>query len=239
MDGFSLIWKVFGAIVVGGLIFVAIRELLCWYWKINRQIDILSSIEQKLSLLTGTESIIESLPPVDSPSPKAEPELISYNESFAGRLVFYDKGSNSDGWRYLEAAPASTEWVEKMWGGWGTSVGGTGTAIGTGKSNTEKILAKYGNAEPFTKKTDYAAKLCSDLVYGGFDDWFLPSKDELNQMYINLKKNEIGDLSGDNSYWSSSEASGNHAWHQYFFNGHQNNHLKDHEFKVRAVRAFL
>ncbi|NCC13402.1 MAG: hypothetical protein EOM32_08520 [Spirochaetia bacterium] len=73
----------------------------------------------------------------------------------AGGHDFYDKGSYSNGWRYLEAAPASNEWSGKVWGGYGTQVEGIGSAIGTGASNTEKIVAQFGTAEPYKKKTDY------------------------------------------------------------------------------------
>lgn len=158
-----------------------------------------------------------------------------------GGYIFYDKGSYSDGWRYLEAAPAGNEWRAKVWGGYGTEVGGTGTAVGTGASNTEKIVSKFGNAEPYERNIDYAAKLCADLVVtkGGvtYDDWFLPSKDELNLMYQNLKKNNLGGFSGD-LYWSSSEYNANDAWLQYFDDGGQFYDDRNYDFRVRSVRAF-
>jgi hypothetical protein len=154
----------------------------------------------------------------------------------AGGFVFYDKGAYSDGWRYLEAAPLSTESASKLWGGCNTNVGGTGFSIGTGKDNTEKIVAKYRNAEPYGNKTDYAAKLCLDLVYGGSDDWFLPSKDELSLIYLNLYTRGIGGFSG--GYWSSSEAKAYDAWVQYFDGGGQYDYYKYNGASVRAVRAF-
>jgi len=160
----------------------------------------------------------------------------------AGGYIFYDKGSYSDGWRYLEAAPAGNEWRAKVWGGYGTEVGGTGTAVGTGASNTEKIVAKFGNAEPYERNIDYAAKLCADLVVTKdgvvYDDWFLPSKDELNLMYQNLKKNNLGGFSVD-YYWSSSEYNAYIAWAQHFGNGPQYNYNRSYlAYRVRPVRAF-
>ena len=163
----------------------------------------------------------------------------------SGGYIFYDKGSYSDGWRYLEAAPAGwsggTEDPYKEWGGYGTTLGGIGTAIGTGKSNTDKIVSKFGNAEPDEKKTDYAAKLCSDLKVTKdgvvYDDWFLPSKDELNQMYRNLDKSNLGGFS-DNNYWSSSENDANYAWSQYIYFGVQDTNNRYIYNRVRAVRAF-
>ena len=111
----------------------------------------------------------------------------------AGGLVFHDKGSYSNGWRYLEAAPASTGWGRGeywegvSWGGHGTLVDGTGTEIGTGSSNTQKIVDKLGEG-------DYAAYLCEDLDYGGYGDWFLPSQDELHKMYEKLHKHGVGNF---------------------------------------------
>jgi hypothetical protein len=164
----------------------------------------------------------------------------------SGGYVFYENPDyETDGWRYLEAAPAgwsgSADDPGKVWGGYGTAVeGGTGTAIGTGSSNTQKIVAMFGNAEPYESKTDYAAKLCADYRGGGYDDWFLPSKDELNLMYLNLYMNNLGGFS-DGKYWSSSEYNvyaANHAWYQLFTNGYQYEDDRIHNYGVRPVRAF-
>lgn len=150
-----------------------------------------------------------------------------------GGYVFHDKGSYSDGWRYLEAAPASTEWTSKPWGGWGHEVGAAATDIGTGAANTQAIVAEYGANEPDEGRSDYAAKLCRDLG----DEWFLPSLDELDGMYNNLQRNGIGGF-GNFLYWSSSENFISNAWTQGFGNGNQNNPSKSHEYRVRAARAF-
>ncbi len=144
----------------------------------------------------------------------------------AGGIVFYDKGSYSGGWRYLEAAPSDQGKVQ--WGGYGTTVGGTSTAIGSGNSNTEKIVNKLGSG-------NYAAKICYDLVLGGHDDWFLPSKDELNELY--KQRTTVGGFASDR-YWSSSEYSSDYAWVQRFGNGFQYDYYKYADEPVRAVRAF-
>ena len=155
----------------------------------------------------------------------------------AGGIVFYDKGEYTAGWRYLEAAPASTEWESKPWGGYGTAVGtaAQGTAIGTGAANTQAIVTTYGDEEPFNDRADYAAKLAADLDHGGYDDWFLPSRFELNQMY--LQSEAIGGFA-TTSYWSSSENGLTGAWGQSFDYGFQLDSFKDLELRVRAVRAF-
>jgi uncharacterized repeat protein (TIGR02543 family) len=180
-----------------------------------------------------------------------------------GGLVFYDKGSYSDGWRYLEAAPYG--WYDGgidpslEWGASGYTVDPSvkATAVGTGEANTENIVSYHDtlfNLYPlkgdyYINPTDYseyndgtvAAKVCSEYsVVNGettYDDWFLPSKDELDLMYNNLEVYGLGGFSGF-PYWSSSEHYNNHAWSQYFYNGDQSSNLKNVEIRVRPVRAF-
>jgi len=155
----------------------------------------------------------------------------------AGGILFYDRGDSADGWRYLEAAQTdmNTElrWVAQSYGdNWQSfpSVIGTDTAIGTGRQNTALILSVDANAP--------AAKACADYRGGGFSDWFLPSKDELDFMYRNLRVNNIGGFQ-NSRYWSSSQLD-NHlgAWGQSFGNGSQGGNYKSDAYKVRAVRAF-
>ncbi len=153
----------------------------------------------------------------------------------AGGKIFYENANYvTDGWRYLEAAPSDLS-VTYKWGDTATSVT-TGTAIGTGKSNTAAIVEALDGAG-FTE--DYAAKACADYSSGGKDDWFLPSKDELNELY--KQKNTVGVAS--NIYWSSSEYtsseySASYARGQNFSNGNQSGSYKDTGRHVRAVRAF-
>lgn len=148
----------------------------------------------------------------------------------AGGIIFYDKGSYSDGWRYLEAASEDQSVIAK-WGCYGKSIpGATGIAVSTGKSNTKALLENCGEA-------NMAAKLCTAYRGGGKSDWFLPSKDELNLMYTNLKKNGVGSLASA-TYWSSSEGSANVAWAQSFSSGYKDDYNKYSTGYVRAVRAF-
>jgi TolB-like protein len=147
----------------------------------------------------------------------------------AGGIVFYDKGNFSNGWQYLEAAPAETEFTAP-WGGYDINVAGTATAIGSGKRNTEIIVGKLGISS--------AAGRCSQLDFEGFTDWFLPSRDELDMMYKNLKLMGWGGFSS-NIYWSSSQYDSNSAWRQYFSDGRTGNYdNKNNTSSVRAVRAF-
>ena len=74
-----------------------------------------------------------------------------------------------------------------------------------------------------------------------YSDWYLPSRDELVEMYNTVgnggPEGNIGGFS-NNWYWSSSEYSGNHAWVVDFSNGGTNSGLKDDAYRVRVIRAF-
>jgi len=166
----------------------------------------------------------------------------------SGGYIFYENPNyEADGWRYLEAAPAG-------WSGGSGDPGyrfgyhrpvvvvGTGEGIGSGKENTQKLvgamgLSAYSSYNGSEKTTQYAARMCADYRGGGHDDWFLPSRDELNLMYQNLRRNNLGGFSED-IYWSSSEYNAGGAWAQYFSYGGQGHNYRDNGYRVRPVRAF-
>lgn len=156
----------------------------------------------------------------------------------AGGWVFYEDEAGDFDWTYLEAAPEDTDWADVWWGGYGTLVGAgaQGTAIGTGATNTAAIVAAYGENEPYASRSDYAARLATELVYNGFDDWFLPSRDELDLMFENLHLRGIGGFAPQ-YYWSSSEYSATRVWYRHFGNGIQGN-LGASTSRVRAIRAY-
>ena len=159
----------------------------------------------------------------------------------AGGFVFYDKGEFSDGWQYLESAPANTEFT----GQWGTyslggvlmikgiEVSGTSEALGSGKANTQLILdvLKENN------ERGRVAQMVTQLNINGFTDWFLPSKKELDLMYKNLKACGLGNFN-KGFYWSSSQSNRSFAWVQRFSDGDQSNYSKNNPCAVRAARAF-
>ena len=124
------------------------------------------------------------------------------------------------------------------WGCNGTSISGAGSnGIGSGADNTSAILASC-------LQSGIAAELCDNYTGGGYSDWFLPSKDELDLMYQN--KTTIDATAGANEgsgfggvyYWSSTEGNNNEAWSQVFGDFDQCNCFKGIPFSVRAVRAF-
>ncbi len=127
----------------------------------------------------------------------------------------------------LIAAP-SNQSNGAAWGCLGTITNATGTAIGTGLQNTVYIWLWCPDA-------GIAATLCYDLVLGGYSDWYLPSKDELNILCLN--KAAIGGFVSV-EYWSSSEVSANFASDKDFVNGAQNSTPKNNALAVRAIRTF-
>ena len=118
----------------------------------------------------------------------------------------------------------------------GTNRGAIGTAIGTGFSNTNTIIASQGIIA-----TNYAAGLARAYTGGGYTDWYLPSKEELNKLYLN--RVAIGGfISNSNGlYWSSSEIQSypyHSAWLQDFSNGGPLSIFKDFDVNIRAIRSF-
>lgn len=180
-----------------------------------------------LSLVLGLLGSCDIFGPYDNPIDPKISRIGTFGP--AGGIIFYDKGSYSDGWRYLEAARVDQSTGIKWYNGSYVSVT-TQTDIGSGKANTAAIIAAQGPGQ-------YAASLCDQLVLGGYDDWFLPSKDELNAMYKNLAESDLGGFASE-YYWSSSQHSSDYACDQGFGSGTQYNSSKYHTYSVRAIRAF-
>ena len=142
-----------------------------------------------------------------------------------GGIVFY---VDDNGHGLVCAESDQSEDAE--WGCYGVTISGTGTGIGTGASNTAKIVTDC-------IEEGFASRICGDLVLMGYNDWFLPSKDELNLMYKNLKLAGLGSFSSMD-YWTSTEFAGSGAWIQNFHSGYQQPGPKYAGNYVRAVRAF-
>lgn len=145
-------------------------------------------------------------------------------ENYQGGIIFWVDASGQHG---LIAA-TSDQSTGAEYGCMGSLHGATGTDNGTGLANT--VAKASGCAQ-----AGIAAKLCNDLVLNGYDDWYLPSRDELNLLY--LQKAVVGGFTGD-PYWSSSEGTADYAWFQSFDNGQTFHYNKNYSNRVRAIRTF-
>jgi hypothetical protein len=166
--------------------------------------------------------------PAPTPPAAAEKVYKVGDTGPAGGIVFYDKFSSAGGWRYLEAAPAETE--QKF--PWGDVQAGTSLAIGDGKRNTQLIVEELRK-----KKIGGAAQYCDELEYGGYTDWFLPSRDELDLMYRNIKEKGLGGF-GSGWYWSSSVSGYNYSYCEKFSDGQTDDLRRNSSFYVRPIRQF-
>ena len=120
------------------------------------------------------------------------PKLGVYHP-LAGGIVIYLDASGLHG---LAAAMADLGNCGVTWGCSGLNIPGAQfSAVGTGQSNSNAILANCGTA-------GIAADLCDDLIQNGFSDWYLPSIDELAFVYA-----RIDSLPGITfgRYWSSTQ----------------------------------
>jgi hypothetical protein len=153
-------------------------------------------------------------------------------ESYGGGIVFYVYDGGQHG---LIAATADQSIGIRWYGGTNTNTRARADGIGAGLKNTAIIIANQGPVDGVA----FAATVCNEysVVSGGvtYGDWYLPSKHELNLLFI--KKTFFGGLVG--SYWSSTEADFGNAWCQSFTNGPQTTVSKFvANFAVRAIRAF-
>lgn len=110
----------------------------------------------------------------------------------------------------------------------------TSVALNSGSTNTMQIMSAMANCDLFS---NYAAKFCSDLVLNGYSDWFLPSKEELNKLFINLYPQHIGDINSPEYLSSSSDTNG--VWYQIVPNySQQTSGGADASLNVRPIRYF-
>ena len=174
----------------------------------------------------------------------------------AGGYIFYDVDADNNetqndgltsaelGWRYLEVAPEDLTGTYvfgfyRVANDGTNSTAGTKEGIGEGKANTKALVeamgeTTYTEASGETKGT-YAAKACDDYTYGGYDDWFLPSKDELSVLCSASAKWGTW----QSIYWSSSESGGNNAYRQLFVsNWACVNAARTENDYVRPIRTF-
>jgi len=151
--------------------------------------------------------------------------IFTIGATYGGGIIFYIDKTGVHG---LIAATADLM-KKAEWGCSGLLIpGANGTAVGTGVKNTDTIT--YGCNEPAI-----AARICLQFGSGNYSDWSLPSKDELDTLY--MQKAVVGGFS-NGVYWSSSQVNKDSAWAQNFNNGAQMHRNKLDSAIVRPVRAF-
>jgi hypothetical protein len=184
-----------------------------------------------------------------------------------GIIVYVDSTNEIAGYDYLEVAPAASnttfQWAH------GTEKCGPGAigicqssylsdaghalgylGIGTGRAATEEIVARHDAGS--VNQYNYAAGVADSYSTSSASDWFLPSKDELNEVckYARDTSQAVGASTvcsggtlrsgfSTGMYWSSSENGTDNAWYQDFLTGgDQKTYLKLGYYYVRPVRAF-
>jgi 2-keto-3-deoxy-6-phosphogluconate aldolase len=162
--------------------------------------------------------------------------VIAIGSSYQGGIIAYIFVSGEPGYVEGETHGLIAAKVDQSTGiSWaiteyqGIAVPGTLTTLGSGSANTDKIITQNGAG------STYAAGLARAYTGGNYTDWYLPSQDELNKLYLN--RVAVGGFT-DFSYWSSTELNSSSVWIQYFYNGDHGNDLKKGSNYVRAVRTF-
>ena len=179
--------------------------------------------------VAATDNILQAIQKLNGNNPAHY-----IGESYGGGIVFYVYDNRRHG---LIAATADQSTGTRWYAGTIISSIAYADGVGAGKANTAIIIASQGYGDGAT----YAARICNEysvtvdgVTYG---DWYLPSKFELNLLY--LQKSVVGGFA-NNSYWSSTEYNSTYlyAWLQSFSNGGQGASYKYEILYVRAVRAF-
>jgi len=166
-----------------------------------------------------------------------ESDKLKIGSSYQGGIVFYIDKSGKHG-----LICPKKDLSEACWGS--KSNIHTKKELGSGKDNSQIMLNEastvmggfFGlNRKPLLT----AARLCLELNLNGYNDWYLPSKEELKLMYKNLHLNKKGGFK-NSPYWSSTSTCYlfNKADNINFFNGDTYEEYRDFSNNVRAIRAF-
>ena len=151
-------------------------------------------------------------------------------EHFGGGIVFYLDSTGQHGLIADTVDLPRSRW----WNGAYTLTKANGKQIGTGNTNTRRIIYSQGDSG------FYAARNCWKYRGSGYKDWFLPSRHELNE--LNKQQSVVGGFAGFGVYWSSTEHDSHYVWCQDFPFGTQDVYSKgtyeSWSGYTRAIRAF-
>jgi hypothetical protein len=163
---------------------------------------------------------------------------ITIGSNYAGGIVFYVDSTGQHG---LVCAPSDQGVAE--WGCNCFEIGGLSFSLGSGLTNTNRITS-------ICLQNGIAAEICSNLQLNGYSDWFLPSINELQLMWNNLRGTpnsptpNLANFSTQSPYWSSSEPS-NYPCYALAIDFWQGNMVTRNKYmgqnygsRVRAIRSF-
>ena len=212
--------------------YLLFRPTVCKVRKIILLVLVVSACSSKADNVASTVDVYVPAPIATSFAPGDEGPA-GGTIVWAARTPF-PCGSSMKSWcNYLEASPQTAEiqlpWAETMWVTKEVA-GANGSAIGTGWQNTMDIVAQ-GNSDP----TKSAAAYAEAYEFGGMTDWFLPSKDELYEIY---EQRVALEAPAGINYWSSSDFDMITSWSTSFSTGHQIRGMKSTAWASWPVRAF-
>ena len=166
-------------------------------------------------------------------APPPPPTTYTIGDFAQGGVVFWVSANGEHGKVVSIYDIGATPWSNIT----STAIGATAYSNNNGAGNTVAIMMQSGH-------TSSAARHCADLGYGGYDDWYLPSINELYKVYLNKATINTtatangGELFAYAYYWSSTESVSTAAWTKHLGDGDEVNLFKSSSYRVRAVRAF-
>ena len=157
---------------------------------------------------------------------------LTIGQSYQGGIIFWIDATGQHG---LIAATTDQSAGIRWYGGTFKNTMAMADGVSAGKANTVLIIASQGYGDGGT----YAARICNEysLAINGvtYGDWYLPSKFELNLLY--LQKNVVGGFT-NNIYWSSTEYGLDGVFGQSFGDGTQYGCGVDNPRYLRCIRTF-
>lgn len=212
--------------------------LLCFFFVEGFSQSSHSSIQTKLQNGTPPKQLLREGVSID----------LLYGKIYEGGYIFYffpeDSSGLVVGQHNLSYKHDTTKKI--IWSCRNANTGATETKIGSGLRNSIKIKNVECPLYDADKKVwmPSAAELCLDYSYDGFDDWYLPSKDELHEVYMKLGYTKLVDFK-NKGYWSSSEKDNEFAWIEHIKYGPrefelfgQSYYRKFYADFVRPIRTF-
>jgi len=151
--------------------------------------------------------------------------LFAAINTHAQNIIVIEKGDT----KYQVLDLTANEKIQ--WGGY-TEIGLPAKSEKDGALNTKAILLAVGDNSGYEGR-NYAAKVCDNSTAGGFDNWYLPAKNEAELIYLNIDKFS---WSGSMTLWTSTEASGTTAVTLYTYNGTWYNVGKVESYNMVCMR---